>query len=163
MPYIISDANIFIDIRIGGLTRLMFQLPDEFAVPNILFEEELSQHHPELPAQGLQILEVRDEYVKEAEQLGITYPKPSHNDLLALVLAKQEESPLLTGDSKLREAALAENIEVHGTLWLMEKLFDHDLISIEEAEDAYEDMRQDGRRLPWDEVDKQLEKIRTVK
>ncbi|MBL1141594.1 MAG: PIN domain-containing protein [Proteobacteria bacterium] len=162
MSYVISDANIFIDIDVGGLTQLMIQLPEEFAVPNILYEEELSEHHPDLPTFGLRILEVKEEYVQEADRLGVTYPKNSHNDLLALVLAKQENSPLLTGDSKLKEAAEVEGITVNGTLWLVDQLFINKLISYEEVNIAYDNTKQDGRRLPWKEVEKQIKRLRKI-
>ena len=160
MPLIISDANIFIDIEVAGLTRIMFQLPEVFAVPNILYEEELSEHHPELPVLGLRVLDVTEEYVKEADRLGEIYTKPSHNDLLALALAKQEQCPLLTGDNKLREAAEAERITVRGTLWLVEQLFINELINYKETKEAYTRIKQDGRRLPWPEVENQLERFR---
>ena len=160
MPIIVSDANIFIDVEVGRLTRVMFQLPEEFAVPNILYEEELSGHHPELPTYGLRILEIREEFVREAVRLGGIYTKPGHNDLLALALAQQENCPLLTGDGNLRSAAETEAVIVRGTLWLVEQLLDNKLISYNEAKDAYARMRAEDRRLPWDEVENQLAKYK---
>lgn len=156
MPLIVIDANIFIDIEIGGLTRTMFNLPETFAVPNILYEEELRQHHPSLPTYGLRILDIQEEYIRESVRLSRLYPKPGRNDLLALVLAKQEKCPLLTGDSSLRLSAESENLTVMGTLWLMQQLVINELISIKQASAAYSKMKEEGRRLPWDEVEKQL-------
>jgi len=42
---LISDANILIDIEVGGLTDAMFCLPFKFVTPEPLFEEELSETH----------------------------------------------------------------------------------------------------------------------
>jgi hypothetical protein len=53
MKLLVSDANIFIDMAVAGIIRLMFQLQAEIAVPDILYEEELRQHHPDLPGYGL--------------------------------------------------------------------------------------------------------------
>jgi hypothetical protein len=67
MPLVVSDANIFVDIEVAGLTKAIFQLPEQFAVPNILYEEELRAHHPDLPGYGLVILDISAEYVREAD------------------------------------------------------------------------------------------------
>ncbi len=85
---IISDSNIFIDMEVSGLTRHMFQLPESFGTPNILFDEELMAQHPELPVLGLSILEVRAEFMALADQWQEEYPDPSINDLFAMALAK---------------------------------------------------------------------------
>ena len=66
----------------------MFRLPETIAVPDVLFAEELEIRHAHLLAMGLVKLEVRDEFVLEAYRLAGIYRKPSHNDLLALSLAK---------------------------------------------------------------------------
>jgi hypothetical protein len=50
---LISDANVLFDMDAGGLLPKMFALDYTFAVPDILFEEELHAQHPELPKLGL--------------------------------------------------------------------------------------------------------------
>lgn len=45
MKVLISDANVLIDMEVGGLIELMFKLPFEFQTPDILFEEELAEDH----------------------------------------------------------------------------------------------------------------------
>lgn len=155
---LVSDANIIIDMNTGGLLRLMFRLDATFAVPDILFEEELRANHPELPRLGLKMLELREETVAYADRLVEKYQRlgASINDLLALALAGQEKCPLLTGDSRLRTAGQTEGIDVHGTLWLIEQMVNARTITARQAEAGYEKMRDTGRRLPWDEVEKQL-------
>lgn len=155
---IVSDANIFIDMDCAGLTARMFRLPEEFAVPDVLFMEELSTQHAELPGFGLRVLPLREEAIADAAQLG-KYRQLSQNDIFALALARQERSPLLTGDQRLRKAAETEGIDVRGTLWLVERLVNEGIISVAEAAKAYERMRQQNRRLPWDDVAKQLRRF----
>jgi predicted nucleic acid-binding protein len=157
---LISDANIFIDVKAGKLIEVMFQLPETFAVPNILYEEELLQRHPELPSYGLQVLEIDEPFMLEAYRLRGIYTQPSQNDLFALALAKQEQCPLLTGDKKLRAAAEREEVTVRGTLWLVDRLVQEKKITITVAEQAYARMKEEGRRLPWQEVDAQIKKFR---
>ncbi|MGH8237518.1 MAG: hypothetical protein ACREXP_10920 [Steroidobacteraceae bacterium] len=78
------------------------------------------------------------------------------NDVLALTLAKSLDCPLVTGDRRLRAAAQAEGLHLLGTLTLMEQLSEHSIARVEEIRSAYERMRRAGRRLPWDEVERQL-------
>lgn len=40
---LISDANILIDMEEGGLLEAMFQLPYDFATPDILFLKSLKK------------------------------------------------------------------------------------------------------------------------
>jgi predicted nucleic acid-binding protein len=100
------------------------------------------------------------EVVAEAFRLGGVYHQPSRNDLFALALAKHHGCPLLTGDSRLRQAAEQESIEVRGTLWLMEAMYEAGIITIDELQAAYDRMRDENRRLPWDEVEAQLARLR---
>ena len=160
MTWLISDANIIIDMEAGEILDKMFRLPETFAVPNVLYVEELERHHAHLPGLGLVVLDVHEEFVIEAYRLGDVYKKPSHNDLLALALAKQECCPLLTGDARLREAAETEQVDVRGSLWIIERLFANNILDCQGANGAYEKMKRDGRRLPWSQVDLQLNKMR---
>jgi hypothetical protein len=67
---------------------------------------------------------------------------------------------LLTGDKKLRAAAEREEVTVRGTLWLVDRLVQEKKITITVAEQAYARMKEEGRRLPWQEVDAQIKKFR---
>ena len=78
-----------------------------------------------------------------------------------MAAAEQEACPLLTGDRNLRVAAEGEGIEVHGTLWVAERLVVAGVVSVDELRDAYAKMRASERRLPWAEVDRQLKRLET--
>lgn len=156
MRLIVTDANIIIDLAAGDLLDTMFRLPRvEFHVPDVLYEE-LAERHGSLPRLGLKIASQPAEAVAEVEQLRQRYRRASVNDLFALVLARRLGCALLSGDRALREAAELERIEVRGTLWLIEALLQARLLTIDRAEAAYEAMRRDGSRLPWDEVRAQV-------
>lgn len=155
---LVTDVNVLIDMDAGGLLKAMFKLDYSFAVPDILFEEELKAQHPELPHLGLKVLELNEEAVKYAEQLAIEYEQTgvSRNDLITLALASQEACPLLTGDSRLRQVCDVEKVDVHGTLWLVGQMIEQKVIGLAAARRAYRTMREAGRRLPWDEVERQI-------
>ncbi len=89
MLLLISDANILIDMEAGELMDTLFQLPMQFAIPDILYWEEIEPGTPGLEEQGLRVLEVSGEYVAYAAGLPTKYgTNPSPNDYLALALAK---------------------------------------------------------------------------
>lgn len=159
MQVLISDANILIDMFEGEILELMFQLPYEFAVSDMLYRDELTLYHERLPALGLQQRELTSASMQEALRLVEAYTNPSRYDCFSLALAKQEQCPLLTGDMALRKAAAAENIEVHGTLWLVEALITAGLLTVEQARFAYQQVRDAGSRLPWKEVEAQLRRL----
>lgn len=58
MALIISNANILIDLQCAELAPRTFRLDIEFAVHDALYRDELSQHHGDLPALGLQLYEL---------------------------------------------------------------------------------------------------------
>lgn len=153
---LISDANILIDLQDGGLITELFKLPYQFRVPDLLYYDELEDNHRDLLRYGLQIGELTPESMAKAEQLAQKYKQPSRYDCFALVLAMQEACPLLTGDQNLRKAAEQEQIEVKGTLWLIEALVTQQIITIQIAREAYKAMKQTGRRLPWAEAENRL-------
>lgn len=157
MRLLISDANVLIDFEAGGVTAALFDLGAGLAVPDVLFEEELKASHAALIEHGLRVLALSSESVSHALQLALRHRRPRRNDLLALALAVQERCPLVTGDRALRSAAVAEGVEVHGTLWLMTEVRLRGVRSVGDLREAYGRMRAAGRRLPWDEVRTWLE------
>ncbi len=45
MQVLISDANVLIDMEDGGLLELMFSLPYQFKVSDMLYRDELETQH----------------------------------------------------------------------------------------------------------------------
>jgi predicted nucleic acid-binding protein len=159
---LISDANIFIDIIAGGLVEAMFKLDFEYGTPDVLYAEELQAQHPEIVSAGLRLYELQADAINDAINLFQAHPtrKVSANDCMALMLAKQEGCTLLTGDAMLRQLALTQGVEVRGTLWLVQAMFENGLVTASEAETAYRKMIDDGSRLPEPEIRKQLRMFR---
>jgi Domain of unknown function (DUF3368) len=148
----ISDANILIDVEVGGLMAPMFSLGYQFAVPDVLYFEELAEHHAHWRDMGLVVQSLPAEGVARVQALSQHYKRPSRNDLFALALAEQAQCPLLTGDAALRSAAEAERVEVKGTIWLVTEMVRKQCITVTVARVAFQRMREGGRRLPWDVV-----------
>lgn len=169
MQLLISDANILIDMEAGALMETLFQLPVQLGIPDLLYYEEIEPGSPGLEDLGLQIMEVTGDYVRYAQLLPGQYnhtlpakngPKPSHNDYLALALAKQETCTLLTGDANLRIVASKEQITVMGTIGLLCAMVENQLLTVDDAMIALDKMKQGKRRLPWPEAEKMLNALR---
>ncbi|WP_081136071.1 DUF3368 domain-containing protein [Halomonas sp. BC2] len=159
MLLLVSDANILIDIEEGGLLEMVFLLPYQFVTPDILYYEELEDQHGHLLERGLQLLELSPDSMQYAGVLIDRYRGPSTHDCFALALASQEHCPLLTGDQALRNAAIEEQLEVMGTLWLVEELVRQGVINVMRAHQAYDAMQAAGRRLPWAVAKARLAKL----
>ena len=161
MLLLISDANILIDMEAGQLMERLFQLPMQFAMPDILYWEEIEPGTPDLEVLGLKILEVRGEYVRYASELPDKYGTAlSPNDYLALALARQEDCPLLTGDQSLKIVARKEDVKVMGTVWLLQEIVENRLHSVDEAIAALALMKESRRRLPWADAERILNGLR---
>lgn len=165
MLLLISDANIIIDLEAGEILAELFQLPYQFAMPDVLFEEEVADGSPYLIDMGLLSLVVSNEYLEYAISLGEQYgDEPGFNDRLALALAKQESCPLLTGDGNLRLLAVNEEADVRGTLWVFSELIEFGFLTKQEAITALGKMKDRGRRLPWKEAERTIQRsIHNVK
>lgn len=146
----ISDANILIDVEVGGLLAPMFSLGYQFAVPDVLYYEELAEQHAHWRDMGLIVKSLPAEGVARVQALSQKYKRPSRNDLFALALAEQEQCPLLTGDAALRNAAETEQVEVKGTIWLVTEMVRKQCVTATVARVAFKAMQEQGRRLPWE-------------
>ncbi len=60
----------------------------------------------------------------------------------------------------MHQICIQQNVTVHGTLWLVEKIVESKTATVQTIEQAYEKMQEDGSRLPWDEVKKQLDNFK---
>ena len=162
MLLLISDANILMDVEVGDLVAPMFSLGYQFAVPDVLYYEELEDQHAHLLDMGLHIRTLSAKSVERVQSLAQTYVKPGRNDLFALALAEAEKCTLLTGDAALRQAAQAEQIEVKGTVWLIGEMVREQRITVAVARAALNKMRVTGRRLPWDAAERMLAALDTA-
>ena len=152
----ISDANILIDVEVGGLLAPMFSLGYQFAVPDVIYFEELAEQHAHWRDMGLIVKSLPSEGVARVQALSQKYKRPSRNDLFALALAEQAQCPLLTGDAALRSVAETEQVEVKGTIWLVAEMLRQERITNDVARASFERMREGGRRLPWVLVERLL-------
>ena len=80
-------------------------------------------------------------------------PRISLIDALSLVLTKETEGALLTGDAALRELAEADGVHCHGLLWVFDCLERGWILNAGELHAALDRISKHPRcRLPKNEV-----------
>lgn len=159
MRLLVSDKNILMDWEAAGRLPTLFGWGATLVVPDVLFAQELTSRAARLTELGLQVLELDERGVHRVAMLAQRYRGPSRVDLFALALAELQACPLLTGDRALRSAATSENVEVHGSLWMAERMVEAGALDVEELREAFEAMRCGGRRLPQAEIDALLTRL----
>jgi hypothetical protein len=127
-------------------------------LPDVILAELKEPPGNSLISLGYESFQLTPEVVDIVFQFANRYTKPSRTDLFALAAAKTLEMTLLTGDGNLRKAANKEQVDVHGLLWLLDKLFDAQLVAGPQLSDSLETIVAKGARLPKNEVQRCKEK-----
>jgi predicted nucleic acid-binding protein len=145
---LIVDTNVLIDLHSGGIVEQFFALPYEFVSPDVIIEESEEPDGKELERQGLIRAELSSDGVLEVEFLWEHNLEIAVNDIFALVLASHEALPLLTGDRRLRNLADKHRVPVHGTLWVLDEMVKHNVLTKGQAAHALQLMLDKNSRLP---------------
>lgn len=123
MLVLVSDSSVLIDLERGNLLEAVFSLPDRLIVPDYLYKQELQEYNGQILCDlGLQVAELSPASVERAEGYRKISRALSLSDSFALSLAKEHGFILLTGDQKLRVLAEQETVDVHGLLWLLDRM-----------------------------------------
>lgn len=162
MQYISSDTNVWIDFEQINRLDWPFALEYTYCMScDAITDELISPPHfgDRLTALGLRSIQITDAEYLLAMGFASKYRRLSLYDRFALAIAKNRRFILLSGDGALRKAATTEGVEVHGTLWIFDKLLETGKISKDEYHEAMIDLRDDLSgtiRLPREEICKRL-------
>ena len=157
---LILDTTVCIDLHNGDLLERATGLPYELALPDVVVAELIKPPGELLLQIGFSLLHLGEEAIEQLVAIRAQYPKPSTNDLFALLLARMYSCVLVTGDDDLRKAAKDEGIEVHGLLWLLDLTVDHGILSPLQAADSLELILAAGSWLPRKECDARFRRWR---
>jgi predicted nucleic acid-binding protein len=158
MRIVVSDSSCLIDMQKASLLDAFLRLPFEILIPNTLFADELQSftaaEKTSLMGAGLRVVDLPGSAVLRAQAVVREAPRLTSHDAFALVLA--EDHPgciLLTGDGLLRRVAGAKQIEVHGVLWVVDRLHEHAVVSARRLVAALQTLADDNTvRLPRREM-----------
>lgn len=160
MRVLVSDTSVLVDLERGSLLAASFQLPFQFAVPDLLYQRELEGYGgDELIRLGLAVEELDGDGIARALHYQKQAPALSLPDSFALVLAQTRKWVLLSGDGTLRRVAENERVECHGVLWLLDQLHQSGAIPARALHDGLTAISQHPRcRLPGTEVRRRLQR-----
>ena len=166
MQFISSDSNIWLDFNVINRLEAPFLLMNiyTFLISRDTLSDELISP-PDLREKlinyGLQQTDISDREFLLAVKLRKKYKQLSSYDTIALAVAKLRGIILLSGDGALRKAALSEKVEVHGTIWIVDRLLEEACVSQADYRSMLLDLLNHcgkDRYLPISEIQKRLEK-----
>lgn len=164
-----SDTNIWIDFFEINHPDHPFLLGHKYYLSSAAYDDELipsDEKRRVLEEYGLLMTDLSDEEMDQAMEYAAKYKKLSRYDTFALAIAKCRSWILLTGDKPLRNAAMNENVEYHGLIWVYDELRRLEKISTEGYAEALQalmiSVHEGHSRLPVDELVKRLEALKEV-
>ena len=144
-----SDSSVLIEFSKRDLLDKMFELEFQFAVPDLLFREELidlgAYSRQDLLRFGMRIESLDPEGVGMAIAYQSKRPALSLVDSFALALANHQGWEILTEDRIIRRVAQSEGISHRDSLWVIDHMLAAGILSVGQVVAALEAMRDDPR------------------
>lgn len=164
MRIAVQDANVLIDLELAGLFEAWFSLGIETHTTDLI-KGELAKgnHHQAIAYFGSgQIREYQlswEELAKVEELEREVNSKAKFADCSVLFLAmKLEGAMLISGDKPLRRAGFDRHIDVHGTLWILDRIVESKALSGAVASAKLRSLLEMKRFFPADECRKRFAK-----
>lgn len=165
---VVSDTNILIDLIEAGVLEQFFLLPIKVHTTDIVISEVTI---PEQKAQVRTLVQTRCLTVKTYtpdEMLRLLNFVSSRRrkcnlriaDFSVWQYASESNYILLTGDGNLRKLASEDGVEVHGTIYIFDKMVEQKILTPATAADKLELLYSINHRLPKPEIDSRVEKWR---
>ena len=149
MKVLVSDSSILIEFSKRELLEKVFHLEFQFAVPDLLFHEELidlgAYSREDLVAFGLRVESLDTEGVETAIVYQSERPALSLVDSFVLALADHQGWRLLTEDRTMRSVAQSKGIVHRDALWVIDNMLDAGILSAPQVVVVLEAMRDDPR------------------
>ncbi len=166
MKIVITDSSVFFDIiKIQALPEffaLDFEIcTTDFVKGEILESEQKEQIEIFIRSQKLIVFELTEQEINEVENFKTKRFFKTLIDKTVLWKAKQLNCPLLTGDAKLKKEAIDQGITVHGSLWVIQIIVEQKIITAEAGIKFLEKLKTVNDRLPSDEIEKLIKKLKT--
>lgn len=158
---VVSDTNILIDLIEAGVLEQFFLLPMKVHTTDIVISEVTV---PKQKTQVRTLVQTRcltvktftpDEMLKLFEFVNSKRRRCNLRvaDFSVWQYAAENGHVLLTGDGNLRKLAAEDGVEVHGTIYVFDKMIEHKVLTPAIAADKLELLYSINHRLPKSEID----------
>jgi hypothetical protein len=165
MLVLVSDTSVLVDLERGSLLDSCFSLRHEFVVPDLLYKRELAETGgAALIERGLRIEQLSKDELAVVQEIRAAHPRLSVVDAYAYSLAFSRAWTLLTGDGELRSVARTRELPFHGVLWVLDELFEAQVVEAKLLVAGLEAIASHPRcRLPRADIQARLARYRGEK
>ena len=168
MRIIVNDTSCLIDLRKAGLLHAALLLPFQFQIALPLIATELLDFTPaeiaDLQTRGLEVIDLGPDQVGRAFEFRGAYAALSIYDCFSMSLAEStDDAILLTGDRNLRTQATALGLEVHGVLWVSDRLEESQITAYADIHEGLLRLQSDPLVfLPTAEIEERIRRLRRL-
>lgn len=165
MKVVITDVSVFFDLYQLQVLPEFFALELEIHTTNFVYNEIINSEQKAefelfVRSKKLHIIKITAEEEHEIHLLQLKRANRSFPDKTVLWKALQLKCALLTCDHKLKTEALSQGLEVHGSIWVLKELVEHNIISKVKCIELLEMMKLVNDRLPLDEIEKFIRQLK---
>lgn len=168
MKLIITDTNVFFDIISIGAFPEFFALnfdvcTTDFVIDEILRSNQREQIESFIRAKKLTVFKLMEDEIELIRNFQTKRSFRGITDKTVLWKSYQLKCPLLTGDKKLRSEAEDLKIEVHGSIWVLNRLVISGIITGVDGIELCEKLKLINSSLPYNEIDELIRKYSKMK
>ncbi|MBN1338620.1 MAG: hypothetical protein JXA03_04815 [Bacteroidales bacterium] len=165
MKLIVTDTNVFFDMMSIGVLPDFFGLDYEicttdFVVNEIVRVDQADQIQNFIRSKQLTVYKLTSDEIEKVVNLKTKRNLRRITDKSVLWKALQLKCRLVTGDKNLRSEAEEQGLEVNGSLWVIKKLLETNVISPAIAAELLEKLKIVNNSLPKDEIEKLIKKYK---
>ena len=162
MRLLIHDANVLMDLLGIGLLERALDLPYDMETTDLVLLEIEDPGQAEVLEKCIASgrLVVIATTAPQVSEIGLRMEACralSLADCSVLYYAEARHGVVLTGDGRMRKEAASRNQEVHGTLWVLERMVESGTLPSTEAAARLEALVAVNPRLPRKDCDQLLE------
>jgi predicted nucleic acid-binding protein len=157
---IIVDTNIISDLYEAGVLDKFINLENIYMSKLVKYNEINGKTGDLYLIDRINTITESENQILQALELSTNERGLSIYDCINFVLARDEETLLLTGDRRLRNYAEKQGVTVKGTIWIIDKMIEENQIDRCTAKKAYERLLyHENTRLPSEELQKRIKKL----
>lgn len=165
MKLIITDTNVFFDIiKIHALPEffaLDFEIcTTDFVLREILQSDQRTQVENFIRAKKLIVFNLTEDEVEYVKNFKTNRVFKGITDKTVLWKSLDLKCPLLSGDKKLKREAEEWGVKVHGSIWVVDKLVEQEIISKTAGISLFEALKMVNGSLPHNEIDKLIKQLK---
>ncbi|MBN8642874.1 MAG: hypothetical protein J0L86_13765 [Flavobacteriales bacterium] len=165
MKLIITDVSVLFDLYQLEILPEFFALKAEISTTSFVYNEivianQVVEFEVYKRSQKLKVIMLTDEEQDAVNQFTTKRNLKSLPDKTMLWKSIQLNCALLTCDRKLKLEAKEHGVEVHGSIWVVEKLVEENILDKHKAVSLLDQLKTVNDRLPIDEIDKVSKRLK---